>query len=88
MLTSNTINSYTNEDPKRANFLRLSEKRLEEALEQIRLIKNLFSNPYTYQYDYRDTDRITNELQKAVDQLKHYKRMQLDPEKLKAYLHN
>lgn len=86
MSTQTTITSYTNEDPKRGKFLRLSKSRLDAALEQIRLIKNCFSNPYSYQYDYRDVDSIVSQLQAAIDQLKHYKRMQLDQQKLAEYL--
>lgn len=88
MSSLTTINSFNTEDTKRAKFLRLSNARLKEALEQIRLIKNCFSNPYAYQYDYRDVEHIVDTLEKAIGQLKHYQRMKLDTDKVKAYLTN
>lgn len=62
-----------NSDPTRADdrekFVRLAEKRVTNALKDIRLIGNL-SNRSNYSYTEQDVRKIYNTLRKAVDDMK------------------
>ncbi len=64
-------------DPRRDNFLRLINRRLPEALDQIRLIKNLFTQPYRYLYSNEDLSLIEKKLQYAIDELRLYRKATL-----------
>lgn len=50
---------------KRENFRRLSEPRLEKAIEAIRLVGNL-SDRGRYEYDEAEAERLLREMRKAV----------------------
>lgn len=52
-------------DPRRIAFERLFERRLESLKEDARLMSNL-SNPYNYQYDAADVERLRVELNALV----------------------
>lgn len=59
-------------ESKRDKFIRLANKRLENALADIRLLRNLFDNPAAYDYNNKDIEMITAEIDKASNQLKQY----------------
>lgn len=63
----------------RDKFKRLANVRLERALENIRLLENLCTNPYSYQYSNKELEHIVKELQDATNKLTHYWRVPLKP---------
>lgn len=62
-------------ESKRDKFLRLSARRTKEAEESIRLIENLFQNPYAYDYDYADVEKIVHALNASIHKLEKYWRL-------------
>lgn len=71
-VTSNVIN--TTKETKRGRFLRLGNRRLEDALDSIRLIENLLQNPYAYDYSNEDIDVLMKKLNNATYRLSLYRR--------------
>lgn len=59
--------SEDSEETKRDKFIRLANKRLDNALDAIRLIHNLLEQPQVYQFNYRDVELIGGRLQEAVN---------------------
>lgn len=62
-------------ESKRQKFLRLANKRLDDAMDSIRLLENLLQNPYAYQYDYHDVEVIAGKLNNGINRLKLYWRV-------------
>ena len=54
---------------KRTKFVQLAEKRVNNALNNLRLIGNL-SNPASYEYSQRDVDQIFRALSRALNDAK------------------
>lgn len=61
-------------DVRRANFLRIVNRRLPNALEAIRKIESLLRQPGNYIYSEKDIDAICKNLEFAIDKLRHYHR--------------
>jgi hypothetical protein len=62
-------NKRTGANPKRENFIRLAENRVNRAIESLRVIGNL-SNRSNYEYDEDDVKKIINTLQEELNSLK------------------
>ena len=55
---------------RKRNFERLSERRLQEAILAITRLSNL-SSPYNYRYTRTEVNQILQELNQALEELKH-----------------
>lgn len=71
-MTIDTQQKIQQADAKRENFIRLGNKRLQAALNSIRLLENLLQNPYAYQYDGKDIEVLVQRLETATTRLKLY----------------
>lgn len=71
-MTIDTQQKIQQVDAKRENFIRLGNKRLQAALNSIRLLENLLQNPYAYQYDGKDIEILVQRLETATTRLKLY----------------
>jgi hypothetical protein len=74
MSTLTTTNSLIHNptETKHDKFRRLSQRRLESALDNIRLIENLLRQENVYAYNHQDVELITNKLQDATNRIKSY----------------
>ncbi len=59
-------------ESKHDKFTRLSNRRMESALDNIRLIENLLQNPYTYNYNIDDVHALVSQLQQATNRIRAY----------------
>lgn len=71
----------TGESP-REKFIRLGNKRMENACQFIDLIENLLKNRNAYEYDNRDVEIIIRRLHNKIEALKKY--WHSDPMKIES----
>jgi len=57
------------ETTKRERFTKVASKRVQNVLENLRLLKNC-ANKNNYEYTQEDVDKMINEINKAVKELK------------------
>lgn len=71
--TKEHIDDIHRRETRREKFMRLANKRIASALDDIRLIENLLQNRYAYDYTPQDVESLTISLGNAVQRIGLYK---------------
>ncbi len=64
--------TLTNNESRRERFIRLGNKRLENACQFIDLIENLLKNRNAYEYTDKDVEIVISRLHNKIERLKKY----------------